>query len=105
MTEGNHGFEEEELYSETDLARIEAQGNTNAISRAVAVMVLMVIPGVAGHYLDRWFGTQYLVLVGFVMGICLAVFGLLYVAKIADLTAKQNRERKLRMESRKREQS
>ncbi|MCF7961846.1 MAG: AtpZ/AtpI family protein [Pirellula sp.] len=105
MSEGNQSSEEEESYSETDLARIEAQGNTNAISRAVSVMVLMVIPGVAGHYLDRWFGTRFLVLVGFVMGICLAVFGLLYVAKIADLTAKQNRERKLRMKSRTRERS
>lgn len=105
MTERNHSSEEEESYSETDLARIEAQGNTNAISRAVAVMVLMVIPGIAGHYLDRWFGTQFLVLVGFVIGICLAVFGLLYVAKIADLTAKQIRERKLRMKSQKGERS
>lgn len=105
MTERNHSSEEEESYSESDLARIEAQGNTNAISRAVAVMVLMVIPGIAGHYLDRWFGTQFLVLVGFVIGICLAVFGLLYVAKIADLTAKQIRERKLRMKSQKGERS
>jgi F0F1-type ATP synthase assembly protein I len=105
MTERNHSSEDEESYSETDLARIEAQGNTNAISRAVAVMVLMVIPGIAGHYLDRWFGTQFLVLVGFVIGICLAVFGLLYVAKIADLTAKHIRERKLRMKSQKGERS
>ncbi len=105
MTERNDSSEEEESYSETDLARIEAQGNTNAISRAVAVMVLMVIPGIAGHYLDRWFGTQFLVLVGFVIGICLAVFGLLYVAKIADLTAKHIRERKLRMKSQKGERS
>ncbi len=105
MTERNHSSEEEEAYSESDLARIEAQGNTNAISRAVAVMVLMVIPGIAGHYLDRWFGTQFLVLVGFVIGICLAVFGLLYVAKIADLTAKHIRERKLRMKSQKGERS
>ncbi|MEI7462519.1 MAG: AtpZ/AtpI family protein [Pirellula sp.] len=105
MTERNRSSEEEESYTETDLARIEAQGNTNAISRAVAVMVLMVLPGIAGNYLDRWFGTQFLVLVGFVLGICLAVFGLLYVAKIADLTAKQNRERKLRMKSQKGDRS
>ena len=105
MAEGNQSSEDEESYSEADLARIEAQGNANAISRALSVMVLMVIPGVAGHYVDRWLGTQFLVLVGFVLGICLAVFGLLYVAKIADLTAKQNRERKIRMESRKRDPS
>lgn len=105
MAEENQRSEDEELYSETDLARIEAQGNTNAISRAVAVMVLMVLPGVAGHYLDRWFGTQFLVLVGFVLGMCLAVFGLLYVAKIADHTAKLNRERKQRMKSREQDPS
>jgi F0F1-type ATP synthase assembly protein I len=85
--------------SEADLARIEAQGNTNALSRALAVMVLMFLPGVAGHYLDQWLGTTFLVMIGFILGICIAILGLLYVAKIADATAKRNSDRKKEIES------
>jgi len=95
--------EQEEFLDETDLARIEAQGNTNAISRAFAVMVLMVLPGIAGHYLDQWLGTTFLVMLGFILGVCIAISGLLYVASIADATAKLNRERKKRMEARERD--
>jgi F0F1-type ATP synthase assembly protein I len=76
----------------SDADRIEAQANTNAASRAIAVMILMVIPGVAGSYLDKWLGTQFFVLIGFVLGIGIAIFGLLYVARIADLAAKRSRE-------------
>ncbi len=76
----------------SDADRIEAQANTNAASRAIAIMVLMVIPGVAGSYLDKWMGTQFFVVIGFVLGIGIAIFGLLYVARIADLAAKKSRE-------------
>ena len=101
MTADYESREDEDSLTETDLARIEAQGNTNAISRALAVVILMVLPGIAGHYLDQWLGTEFFVMVGFVIGIFLAIYGLLYVAKIADVTAKQNRERKIRIEARK----
>jgi F0F1-type ATP synthase assembly protein I len=76
----------------SDADRIEAQANTNAVSRAIAVMILMVIPGVAGSYLDKWMGTQFFVVIGFVLGIGIAILGLLYVARIADLAAKKSRE-------------
>lgn len=76
----------------SDADRIEAQANTNAASRAIAVMILMVIPGIAGSYLDKWMGTQFFVVIGFVLGIGIAIFGLLYVARIADLAAKKSRE-------------
>jgi len=72
--------------------RIETQANTNAASRAIAVMILMLLPGVAGSYLDKWMETQFFVIIGFVLGICIAIFGLLYVAKIADIAAKKSRE-------------
>ena len=75
-----------------DANRIETQANTNAVSRAIVVMVMMLIPGIAGSYLDKWLGTQFLVLIGFVLGIGIAIVGLLYVAKIADLAAKKSRE-------------
>ena len=78
--------------SNKEAERIESQANTNAASRAIAVMILMVIPGVFGSYLDKWLGTQFLILVGFAIGIAIAIYGLLYVAKIADLAAKKSRD-------------
>ena len=75
-----------------------AQASINAFSRALAVMILMFLPGIIGNYLDRWLGTKFLTMIGFVLGITIAIFGLLYIAKVADLRAKQNRERKSRTE-------
>ena len=92
--------EQDKANSDTDLARIEVQGNTNAISRVLAVMILMIAPGIGGSYIDRYLETSVFTLVGFVIGICIAIFGMLYVAKIADETAKRNRERKRELDSR-----
>jgi F0F1-type ATP synthase assembly protein I len=91
--------EQDKAQSEADLARIEVQGNTNAISRTFAVMVLMMVPAVAGHFLDRWLGTSIFIVFGFIVGMCIAIAGMLYVAKIADETAKRNRERKKELEA------
>ena len=77
---------------ENEAERIESQANTNAVSRAIAVMILMLLPGIGGSYLDGWLGTQFFVLIGFGLGIAIAIFGLLYVAKIADVAAKRSRE-------------
>ena len=77
---------------ESEAERIESQANTNAVSRAIAVMILMLLPGIGGSYLDGWLGTQFFVLIGFGLGIAIAIFGLLYVAKIADVAAKRSRE-------------
>ncbi|MCY2984932.1 MAG: AtpZ/AtpI family protein [Planctomycetota bacterium] len=79
---------------ENEAERIESQANTNAVSRAIAVMILMLLPGVGGSYLDGWLGTQFFVLIGFGLGIAIAIFGLLYVAKIADVAAKRSRQLK-----------
>lgn len=92
--------EKVEDLTEADLARIEAQANTNAFSRAIAVMILMCVPGVLGHYLDTLLGTQFFILVGFVFGMVVAIWGLLYVSRIADATSKRNREFKQKMKSR-----
>jgi len=75
-----------------DAERIETQANANAGARAIAVMILMVVPGIVGSYLDKWLGTQFLNVVGFMLGIGIAIFGLLYVSQIADLAAKKSRE-------------
>ena len=78
--------------ADEEAERIETQANTNAASRAIAVMIFMLLPGVAGSYLDKWLGTQFFVILGFALGISIAIFGLLYVAKIADVAAKKSRE-------------
>ncbi len=75
-----------------DADRIEAQANTNALSRAITIIILMLLPGIAGSYLDEWLNTQFFVVIGFVLGIGIAIFGLLYVARIADLAVKKSRE-------------
>jgi F0F1-type ATP synthase assembly protein I len=99
VVQGNQGERPEDL-TEKDLARIETQANTNAFSRAIAVMILMCVPGVLGHYLDTLLGTQFFILVGFVFGMIVAIWGLLYVSRIADATAKRNRELKQKMKAR-----
>ncbi len=75
-----------------DADRIEVQANTNALSRAITIVILMFLPGVAGSYLDQWLNTQFFVVIGFVLGMGIAIFGLLYVARISDLAAKKSRE-------------
>ena len=97
--QGSQGERLEDL-TEADLARIETQANTNAFSRAIAVMILMCVPGVLGHYLDTLLGTQFFILVGFVFGMIVAIWGLLYVSRIADATSKRNRELKQKMKAR-----
>lgn len=90
---GPSSFSESSRKSEEKEAeRIESQANTNAVSRAIAVMILMLLPGIGGSYLDSWLGTQFFVLIGFGLGIAIAIFGLLYVAKIADVAAKRSLE-------------
>jgi len=75
-----------------DADRIEAQANTNAVSRTITIVILMLLLGVAGSYLDQWLNTQFFVVIGFVLGMGIAIFGLLYVALISDLAAKKSRD-------------
>ena len=78
--------------NDSDSERIETQANSNAISRTLAVMILMLLPGVAGFYLDKWLGTSFFIILGFAIGILIAIVGLLYVAKIADVAAQKSSE-------------
>ncbi len=64
--------------------RKSAQTSINAFSRVLAVMLLMLLPGVVGFYLDRYFGTRFLIVIGFILGMGLAIFGLIQVARQAD---------------------
>jgi hypothetical protein len=91
----------EEPITEGDLARMESQGNVNALSRVLAVLVLMCVPGVLGHYLDRWLGTSFLMGAGFVIGMAIAISGLVYVSNLADQSVKETRELRQKLNRRK----
>ena len=47
------------------------------VARVTAVALLMVLPGVAGQWLDGRFGTEFLTLVGFGFGFCAGFVALL----------------------------
>lgn len=55
-----------------------------AASRAMSILINLIAWGVAGAFLDRWFGTSLWVVVGIVLGMGLAMIGLLSMAREAD---------------------
>ena len=63
------------------------------VSRIFAVAVEMVLPGIAGIWLDEKLGTGFLVLVGFGLGIALAIYHLLAMSKRADRSFKADPRR------------
>jgi F0F1-type ATP synthase assembly protein I len=75
-----------------DEDRKRVQASVNAFSRVIAVMIMMVLPGVVGYFLDRWLGTSFLIVIGFVLGVILAIFGLIVVAKQANEELRNTRK-------------
>jgi hypothetical protein len=51
----------------------------------------MVLPGLAGQWLDRRLGTQFLVLVGFGLGLSVGLWHLLQVTKVKSESETSNR--------------
>ena len=51
------------------------------VSRILAASAAMVLPGILGSWLDRRWGTEFLTLVGFGVGIALGLFYLLTITK------------------------
>jgi hypothetical protein len=62
----------------------------NAFSRILATLVFLIAFGVAGAFLDRWLGTSYFILLGFIIGTVFAIVGMLYVIKVAELERGQD---------------
>lgn len=56
------------------------------VSRIMAVSIEMVVPGLAGQWLDARLGTKFLVLVGFALGLTLGIWHLLVMTKAATAT-------------------
>lgn len=65
----------------------------SALSRVFAVLVLLMAVGGVGAVGDWLLGTSFLMPIGFALGTLLAVVGMFYVVKIAEIEAKNNRSR------------
>jgi undecaprenyl pyrophosphate phosphatase UppP len=57
------------------------------LSRTIAVVVVMVSPGLIGMFFDKKLGTQFLTPTGFVIGTVLATVALLVIAQKFTPTA------------------
>ena len=51
------------------------------VSRVLAISLEMVLPGILGQWLDARLGTKFLVLVGFGLGISLALWHLTHLGQ------------------------
>ena len=51
------------------------------VAKITTVGLEMVLPGVAGHYLDRRFGTSFLAISGFVLGVTVGIWHLIQWTK------------------------
>ena len=51
------------------------------VSRILAVVAIMVLPGLGGHWLDARFGTNVFTLLGFVLGLVVGTVSLIAVVK------------------------
>lgn len=54
---------------------------TEWVSRVMAIGLLMVLPGVLGAWLDKKFGTSFLTLLGFAIGLLAGLSGLILIAR------------------------
>lgn len=64
----------------------------NAFSRVMAVLLLMLLVGVGGSYLDKWLGTSYLTVIGFLVGGAIAIVGMMYVVRAAEFERKEQKQ-------------
>lgn len=67
--------------------------SVNAFSRVMAVIILMLIPGALGYFLDRFLKTSVFVVVGFLVGMVIAGVGLMLVVRQANEDLKQKTKR------------
>lgn len=62
------------------------------VSRIMVVAMEMVLPGLAGQWLDRQLGTGFLVLAGFVLGITVAMWHLIAMTRPRPTDSDQERK-------------
>ena len=51
------------------------------VSRILAMCVVMILPGIGGHWLDKRLGTSFLALLGFMVGMVIGFTYLLVLTK------------------------
>jgi hypothetical protein len=64
----------------------------SALSRVFAVLMLLMAIGGVGAVGDWLLGTSFLMPIGFALGTLLAVVGMFYIVKIAEIEAKNNKQ-------------
>jgi hypothetical protein len=64
------------------------------VSRIFAITLEMILPGLGGMWLDSRWGTNYVGLVGFVLGISLAIYHLLVMTKASAERERTERARR-----------
>lgn len=52
------------------------------VSRIIAVALIMVLPGIAGGWLDDRWGTSFVALAGFALGISAGIYHLLLMTRV-----------------------
>ncbi|MFN7894259.1 MAG: hypothetical protein ACK5OC_28485 [Pirellula sp.] len=67
--------------------------SVNAFSRVMAVIILMLVPGALGYFLDGFLKTSVFVVIGFLAGMVIAGIGLMFVVKQANEDLKQKIKR------------
>jgi uncharacterized protein YqgC (DUF456 family) len=60
------------------------------VSRIMAVALIMVVPGVAGQWLDEKWGTGFLAPLGFVFGLVAGIYQLLVITGAVKVESKSN---------------
>ena len=61
----------------------------NALSRTLAVGVVMLAPGLLGYLGDEYFGTTFLTAIGFIFGLIVGIAVLLAQAKLSEAHRRQ----------------
>jgi F0F1-type ATP synthase assembly protein I len=67
--------------------------SVNAFSRVMAVIMLMLVPGALGYFLDGFLKTSVFVVIGFLVGMVIAGIGLMFVVRQANEDLKQKFKR------------
>lgn len=69
-----------------------ASAALSALSRVFAVLGILFLLGFLGSIIDHWLSTRFATVIGIVLGTILAVIGMIYAVKIAEVEARQARE-------------
>jgi uncharacterized membrane protein (DUF2068 family) len=64
------------------------------VSRVMTIVGMMLLPGFAGHWLDKRWGTNYLTLLGFAVGLTVSIHQMLQLGKDVSPAKKSDSTKK-----------